>query len=118
MSSEQHTYQLNNVSMEDFSREIENLWKQLQKPDSKLREEAIAKGLPAAELDELRKHNYDEVIELRRGAALDPASVALIVAFAPVAAKVIKDVWERLIFPRLVKQFGRGTIEPTDKSVK
>jgi hypothetical protein len=104
--------------MDEFSGEIENLWEQLQKPGSKLREEAIEKGLPAKELDELRKHKYDEVIELRRGAALDPASVALVVAFAPVAAKITKDVWEHLILPRLVKRFGRGTIEPKDKPGK
>lgn len=117
MSSEQHRYQLKNVSMKALSDEIETLWSQLQKPGSKLREDALAKGIAAEELDELSRRKYNEVIKLKKGAALDPVSVALIVAFAPVAAKVTKDLWE-LFLPRLKRRFGQDAIEPKSESKK
>jgi hypothetical protein len=117
MSSEQHRYLLKNVSMKALSTEIEALWEQLQKPGSKLRKDALAKGIAAEELKELSGRKYNEVIKLKKGAAMDPASVALIVAFAPVAAKITKDLWD-LFLIRLKRRFGRDSIEPKDTSKK
>jgi hypothetical protein len=40
----------------------------------------------------------------------DPLSVILIVAFAPTANKILKDLWRTAILPRIRKRWGEDAI--------
>ena len=40
---------------------------------------------------------------------------ALVVAFAPVAAQIVKDLWTYIIFPRIRAKFGPKALEEKKK---
>lgn len=104
-------YDLDKVSLKDITEEIDDIWEQLQNPDSAEFELAASNGIDPAVLAELKKHSRSEALTLKHGQGLDPASIALIVAFAPVAAKITKEVWDNFIFGRLQKRFGTKAIK-------
>jgi hypothetical protein len=107
---EKDKYKLTGVSITDVTEEIDALWAKLQEPDSDAAQEAIERGISAEDLEELRKFSREEALPLNNGGAMGPVAVALIVAFAPVAAKITKDVWEKFILPSLERRFGRTAV--------
>jgi hypothetical protein len=112
MSSQQsEEYELHQVSISDVIEEIDNIWRQLQQPDSPLCKEAENNGIDPAALAQLKSHSRSEALELDHGGGLGAEGIALIVAFAPVAAKITKDVWDKFILPRLQRRFGSKAIE-------
>jgi hypothetical protein len=104
-------YDLHKVPLKDLTDQIDDIWKQLQNPDSAEYELAIRNGIDEAVLADLKNYSRDEALKLKHGKGLDPATVALIVAFAPVAAKITKDVWDNFILGRLQKRFGAKAIK-------
>jgi len=104
-------YDLDKVSLKDITEEIDKIWERLQDPDSAEYELGIKKGLKPAVLAKLKNYSRSEALPLKHGQGLDPATVALIVAFAPVAAKITKDVWDNVILERLQKRFGTKAIK-------
>ncbi|MEK6336953.1 MAG: hypothetical protein AABM67_18675 [Acidobacteriota bacterium] len=114
MSTEQQEYVLEGVSVTEVTEEIEKVWGQLQQPNSEFAKLAVEKGVNADELESLRKYSLEEVLVLKKGGGFDPVTVALIVAFAPVAAKITKDVWDNFILGRLQRRFGKNAIAPKE----
>jgi len=112
---EKNQYKLTGVSLTAVTDEIDALWEKLQEPDSDAAEEARDNGISSEDLNELRKHSRKDALPLENGGAMGPAVIALIVAFAPVAAKITKDVWEKFILPRLAQRFGRNAVTAQQK---
>ena len=111
---EKDKYKLTGVSITDVTEEIDELWAKLREPGSNAAQEAIENGVSSEDLEKLRKLSREEALPLDNGGALGPVAIALIVAYAPVAAKITKDVWEKFILPRLERRFGRNavTVQP------
>jgi len=63
-------------------------------------------GLPSSRTGAFNVH--------RQGAGLDPASTAIVVAFAPVAAKMVRDLWTKVILPRIERDKGVGALQNVD----
>lgn len=58
----------------------------------------------------------EDLITIRReGAGLSAEVTAIIVAFAPVAAGIAKDIWVHFILPRLKKKFGEDALKAPRK---
>jgi hypothetical protein len=62
--------------------------------------------LPPSRSDALGVH--------RQGAGLDPASTAIVVAFAPVAARMLHDLWTKVILPRIERDKGVAALQNVD----
>jgi hypothetical protein len=111
MSTEQQEYELKGVSFTEVTEEIQKIWEQMQQPGSQVTKLVDEKLIASDEFDQLKNRSVEEVIVLDKGAGF-AGEVALIVAFAPVAAKITKDVWEHFILPRLIRRFGSDAITP------
>ena len=105
MSTEQLEYELDGVTFTDVTDEIGKIWEQMQQPDSQ-----VTKVVDSAELEELKNHSVNEVMAFDKGSAF-AGEAALIIAFAPVAAKITRDVWDHFILPRLIDRFGPDAIK-------
>lgn len=91
-------------SVDDLGAKLDELWAELQRENSTVRKDADGLGIDLTLIDGVRR---DDAILLRReGAGLDPATTAVIVAFAPVAAKIAKDLWDHVLLPRILRAWG------------
>jgi hypothetical protein len=63
-------------------------------------------GLLPSELKTLREGIKVE----QRSAGFDPATVALVVAFAPAACHILTSLWDKFILPRLQFDLGDDAI--------
>jgi hypothetical protein len=97
------------VTVEQLRDAIHNIWEKIQ-TDSSLREQIKKDGI---DLNELNPIDLDKAITIEReGMGIDPVTAAVIVAFAPVAATVLKDLWTN-VFLRIIKQkMGIDVINP------
>src|SRR4051794_15076809 len=96
----ERTYSLQNISMDQLSKAVDELWGQLQ-TDPGTQAVARKQGI---EPNLLRTLSRSDVLTIERsGAGFDPATTAVVVAFAPVAAKIVLDTWEKFILPRLLR---------------
>jgi hypothetical protein len=94
-------------SADEVQREIDRFWAELDRNDE-LQAELVGAGL---DLSVIPPERRPEAIQVSaRGAGLDPASVALVVAFAPVANAVLVSLWEQVLLPRIRDRFGRDAI--------
>lgn len=109
MSTEQQEYELKGVSFTEVTEEIQKIWEQMQQPGSQVNNVVNEKLIDSDEFSQLKNLSVEEAIVLDKGAAF-AGETALIVAFAPVAAKIAKDVWEHFILPRLIRRFGSDAI--------
>lgn len=76
--------------------------------EPKLQAELARLGVP---IDFCAKASRAETLELRAESHhADPVTVALVVAFAPVAARIAQEIWTALILPRLQVKFGEKAI--------
>jgi len=48
------------------------------------------------------------------GAGLGVAGTAVVVAFAPVAAKILSDLWDKVFLPAIEKRWGKGAVKRVD----
>lgn len=104
----QQQYHLKNLTVRDLSRDLDELWDELQKSDSVLRLRVEQAGIHLTALAGLKRQ---DVISVKRQAVgLDPATTAVIVSFAPVAAKIVSDLWEHFFLPRLRQERGEDSI--------
>ncbi len=106
-------WELRNLNVKDLRSEIQRTLDEL-KSDPALRAMATQANLDLDEIDRvLATTGKDKLIEVEsRGAGLDPATTAVIVAFAPVAAKIVRDIWDHVILPRIRKDHGSNTLSP------
>lgn len=99
-------YELHNVAAADLEREIDSIWNDLQAP-GRTRDAAIARGIPIDELPERQQ----AVTFTADKAGFTSVETAIIVAFAPVIAKVARDLWDHIILPRLLQRFGQTALK-------
>lgn len=106
-------YQLNLVTTEQVIDEIKTVVLEL-KSNEALRQQATAARIDLQELDRLLEQTApDKLITIQpKTIGLDPATVAIIVAFSPVAAKITRDLWDNLILPRIRRNHGPNAIKP------
>lgn len=103
----EHHYETRVLDETQLQNEIEALWHDLQH-DPAWRAEAEKQGIP---VERVVGVGWREAIGVRRDAAgLDPVSTALVVSFSPVLAGIVRDVWERLLLPRLERRYGGGAL--------
>ena len=57
----------------------------------------------------------DAITITRAAMGIDPAASAIIVAFAPVAAKVVVDIWDKIIIPKIERKFGKDAVRPAER---
>lgn len=94
------------ISVDDLSAEIDKVWKELG-TNPQLRKQAADAGIDVSALPPTVP-----ITVRREGAGLDPATTAIVVAFAPVAAKIASDVWTHIILPRIKRQKGEDALKP------
>jgi hypothetical protein len=111
MSTEELEYQLEGVSFSEVEQEIQKIWAQMQQPGSQVTSLVDEKIVEADKLKQLKSRSLDEVMTVDKGSGF-AGETALIVAFAPVAATIVKNVWEHFILPRLIARFGPEAITP------
>jgi|SRR5581483_6475949 len=116
----QIAYSSAGVTIDDLNSHLDELWIELQTPGSWLRRQA--EGVlqsqgedPSKALKAIDSMARSEAVTIKRvGAGIDPATTAVIVAFAPIAAKVVSDVWT-LLFNRIKKKFGDDSLQKQEK---
>jgi hypothetical protein len=92
--------------------QIDELWADLR-TDPVLIRDAEEAGIELRKLGSFRR---SDVLQLRReGEAFDPVTTAIVVSFSPVAAKIVKDLWEHVLLPRIRQKYGTNALNPADK---
>lgn len=110
--ADQIRYSYKNIDQSELEAKLDEFWAQLQQ-DSELGAEARKQRIP---LDDLRGKKRGDVITVaKEGEGFDPVATALIVAFAPVAAKAARDLWTKLLLPRILKAKGKDALTPKKK---
>jgi hypothetical protein len=107
--AEEFFYARGELSVDQIQTEIARFWQDLDNPDSSgLKAELSAAGLDLTSLADVDTQN---AITVRTGASgTDPITVVLIVALAPSANRIIKDLWETALLPRIRKRRGKDAI--------
>jgi hypothetical protein len=104
-------YRPKKIDQRQLDSELDKLWQQLlEDPDwaSEARDADI-------DLTELSAHSRKDLLTVSaEGDGLDPATTALVVAFAPVAAKVARDLWDKILLPRILRNKGRDALVPKE----
>lgn len=97
--------------LDDLNAKLDELWGELLRDGTASRRDAKELGVDLALIDGVKRE--DAIVLRREGAGLDPATTAIIVAFAPVAAKITKDLWDHVFLPRIVRAWGADSITKT-----
>ncbi|MEJ0073935.1 MAG: hypothetical protein WDO17_00560 [Alphaproteobacteria bacterium] len=96
-------YLLKSVSPDDFNRELDKLWAQLT-TDPGLQEDAADAGI---DVEKLPRGKRRDLISVKVPAHFDVVTGAVItIVLAPVAKKILIDLWSKLLLPRLERKFG------------
>lgn len=94
------------LTLNELNSKVDKLWSQLW-DDPRMQQEAAAAGIDLSTITRIRT----DVVTLRReGAGIDPVSTAIVVAFAPVIAKIARDIWERILLPKILQDKGKDTL--------
>jgi hypothetical protein len=100
-------YSSGELTAQQLQEEITSFWTDLRE-SSKLRSEVSSKGIDWSALENINGLNAITVRPDSSG--VDPASVLLIVAFAPAGNRVLKDLWGTIILPRIRKRWGDDAV--------
>jgi hypothetical protein len=117
--SEEIRYKWADIPAEEYDKDLDELWGELQNPDSALSREAGDLGI---DMEPLRGVDRKDAISLRtEGEAFEPATVAIVVALAPVATETIKaltpiihDIWKHVLLPRILRRKGGQSLVPKE----
>jgi hypothetical protein len=100
-------YSYKGISQQELEAKLDEIWGQL-KTDSDLATEARSQGIDLSALSSLPRA---EAITVRKeGKGFDPVTTALVVAFAPVVATIVKDLWQKIILPRITHDKGKDAL--------
>lgn len=106
----EHRVQVRNLTADQLQKDIDGIIAEF-KSNADLRKRVSASDLAAIE----SVPASTKLITVRReGAGFEPATTAIIVAFAPVAAEITLDVWKKIILPRLIKKYGENSIKESN----
>jgi hypothetical protein len=95
-------------SADEIQREVDKFWDELA-DDEELRTELASAGIDAPAVLALK--SPDAIRVGVRGAGLDPTTVALVIAFAPVANEMLVSLWKEVLLPRIRSRYGRDAIQ-------
>jgi hypothetical protein len=102
-------YTYKKIDQRQLESKLDELWQQIQE-DGGLAAEARGEGI---DLSNLRLCSRRDVIVVsKEGDGLDPVTTALVVAFAPVAARVARDLWAKIFLPRILRDKGQDALIP------
>ena len=100
-------YARGQLSVDSLQQEISRFWADVAK-SPELQAELAAAGLNYAASDNAV---FAGQITVRPGSSgADPASVILIISFAPTANRVLKDIWADIILPRIKRRWGDNSV--------
>jgi hypothetical protein len=114
-AEEEFVYARGELSVEQIESEIAQFWQILDKPGSP----ALEADLSAAGLDRatLASVNRENAIIVRAGTSgVDPTTAVLLVTLAPSANLIIKDLWKKIVLPRIRKRWGENAIGEEKRS--
>ena len=92
------------VTLQQLDQEMDRAWSELQREggDPELGGIDLTHVLPLG--------RRDVVVARPDSQGVDPITTAIVVSFAPVAAKVSSDLWSKLLLPALRRRFGEDAV--------
>lgn len=113
--AEEFIYARGTLSADQIQAEIAQFWQALDDPGSStLKTELSAAGLDLTSLADVDTENAITVRPGRSGA--DPVTAILIVALAPSANQIVKDLWATAVLPRIRRRWGDDAIGEEKRS--
>lgn len=110
-------YKWAGIEPEEFNKDLDELWSELQRPGSVLNREAQELGIDVARLRDVDRK--DAVNVSKEGEGFVAEATVIIVALAPVATATIKlvtpiihDVWKHILLPRLLQRRNADSLTP------
>lgn len=114
-SDDERFYARGTLSIEQVKAEITKFSLDLEKSE----DAALDAELKAAGFDRkaLAKTDLEHVITVHANASgTDPTSVLVIVTFAPAANRIVKDLWETVLLPRIRRRWGEDAVGTEKRS--
>jgi hypothetical protein len=114
-AGEDLVYARGELSVDEIRSEIAKFWQILDNQDSP----ALDDELRAAHLDRAALDGVDResAIVVHAGSSgVDPTVVLLLVSLAPSANRVIKDLWTKIVLPRIERRWGDDAIGEEKRS--
>jgi hypothetical protein len=112
---EEFAYARGELSVEEIQSEIAQFWYIIDNSGSL----ALEADLSAAGLDRamLASVNRKDAIVARAGnSGVDPTTAVVLVTLAPSANLIIKDLWKKIVLPRIRKRWGDDAIGEEKRS--
>jgi hypothetical protein len=112
---EELVYARGELSVDQLQAEIAQFWQELGNPGSSgLDSELRAAGLDRSAISDVDTQN---AIAVRAGTSgADPNVVLIVVALAPSANRVIKDLWKTIVLPRIQRRWGEDAVGEEKRS--
>ena len=104
-------YQMGRLTVSELSAIVDDLWQNLE-TDPDLRRNAHNGGIDLAKIPAIASH--EALVIEQQESGFDPATTAIVVAFAPVAAEIIRDLWLCVLLPRILSENGDDAIGPNE----
>ena len=107
-------YKAKNVTVEELCEELDRIWPDFLREDSRASRKALEAGLSAEDMKKLRTFSKrEDAINVKyESAALDPATIIVIIQ---VAGQLIKILLEKVIIPRLEEDKSADVLTPDSK---
>ena len=103
-------YKLGARDSDQLASDIEEFWSTVETDDT-LRAELQDADVP---VDKLLSIPPSDAIQFEhRGAGIDPATVTLVVAFAPAVNEIVKSAWKEVILPWIRRRRGDDAVGGT-----
>ncbi len=102
---------MGSLTVSELSAIVDDLWQNLE-TDPDLRRDAHNGGIDLEKIPAIAS-NEALVIE-QQESGFDLATTTIIVAFAPVAAEIIRDLWMYVLLPRILNENGDNAIGPNE----
>ena len=112
---EELVYARGELSADQLQAEIARVWQELDDPASS----GLDSKLRAASLDRVAISDLDRqsAITVRAGTSgADTNAVLIVVALAPSANRVIKDLWKTVVLPRIQRRCGEDAVGEEKRS--
>jgi|KBSMisStaDraftv2_1062788.scaffolds.fasta_scaffold521800_1 hypothetical protein len=102
-------YARGELSVGQIEAEIARFWQDFDKSSNPILDADLsAAGLDRAALADIDREN---AITVRAGTSgVDPTTAVLLVSLAPSANLIIKDLWEKVVLPRIRRRSGADAI--------
>lgn len=117
--ADEFRYKWAQITPEEFNQDLDELWAELQNPDSVLSRDAQELGVDVGRLRDVDRK--DAVNVTMEGEGFVAEATVIIVALAPVATATIKaltpiiqDIWKHILLPRLLQRRNAEALTPAE----